>query len=160
MSQYCLLLRKDLRQPLPPAHWPQGFTLVTLTEELLQPVHALISLSHTDGTGSMQTLQDWQHGLQHDPEYDPALCFVILLEGQAVAVAQAWTSAYLKDLVVCHDQQGQGIGSALLSHVFTVFKQRGEAWVDLKVVEHNLRARRLYEQHGMTLIQRLPLQGM
>ena len=35
MSQYCLLLRKDLRQPLPPAHWPQGFTLVTLTEELL-----------------------------------------------------------------------------------------------------------------------------
>ena len=108
MSQYCLLLRKDLRQPLPPAHWPQGFTLVTLTEELLQPVHALISLSHTDGTGSMQTLQDWQYGLQHDPEYDPALCFVILLEGQAVAVAQAWTSAYLKDLAVHPHHRGRG----------------------------------------------------
>ena len=157
MSQYCLLLRKDLRQPLPPAHWPQGFTLVTLTEELLQPVHALISLSHTDGTGSMQTLQDWQYGLQHDPEYDPALCFVILLEGQAVAVAQAWTSAYLKDLVVHPRQQGRGLGGTLLRHVFAVFRQRNEAWVDLKVMEHNQRALRLYHKHGMRQVQRLAL---
>lgn len=154
MSQYCLLLRKDLRQPLPPAHWPQGFTLVTLTEELLQPVHALISLSHTDGTGSMQTLQDWQHGLQHDPEYDPALCFVILLEGKAVAAAQAWTSAYLKDLAVHPHHRGRGLGGALLNHVFAVFRQRREACLDLKVMEHNHNARRLYDKHGMTLIQR------
>ena len=89
-----------------------------------------------------------------DAEYDPQLCFVILHEGQVIAVAQAWTSAYLKDLVVHPHHQGQGLGSALLSHVFEVFRQRHEACVDLKVMEHNHRARRLYEQHGMALIRR------
>lgn len=160
MSNDCLLLRKDVRGFLPAVQWPQGVTLKPLGDALLQPVHALLSQGYAEGQGSVEPLAQWQHALEHDAEYDPQLCFIALRDERVVGVAQAWTSAYLKDLVVCHDQQGQGIGSALLSHVFTVFKQRGEAWVDLKVVEHNLRARRLYEQHGMTLIQRLPLQGM
>ena len=154
MSEYCLLLRKDLREPVPPVQWPQGFTLAALGEELLQPVHALLSLGYADGNGSIEALQDWQHHLLHDAEYDPDLCFVLLFEGQAVAVAQAWTSAYLKDLVVHPHHQGQGLGSALLHHVFAVFHQRREACVDLKVMEHNHTARRLYQKHGMVLIQR------
>lgn len=35
MSEYCLLLRKDLRKPLPAARWPEGFSLVTLSEALM-----------------------------------------------------------------------------------------------------------------------------
>ena len=154
MSDYCLLLRKDLRKPLPAAQWPEGFSLVTLSEALMQPVHALLCLGYADGRGSVEPLNSWQHYLLHDAEYDPQLCFVILHEGQVIAVAQAWTSAYLKDLVVHPHHQGQGLGSALLSHVFEVFRQRHEACVDLKVMEHNHRARRLYEQHGMALIRR------
>lgn len=154
MSEYCLLLRKDLRKPLPAAQWPEGFSLVTLSEALMQPVHALLCLGYADGRGSVKPLHSWQNDLLHDAEYDPQLCFVILHEGQVIAVAQAWTSAYLKDLVVHPHHQGQGLGSALLSHVFEVFCQRHEACVDLKVMEHNHRARRLYEQHGMALIRR------
>lgn len=154
MSDYCLLLRKDLRKPLPAAQWPEGFSLVTLSEALMQPAHALLCLGYADGRGSVEPLHSWQNDLLHDAEYDPQLCFVILHEGQVIAVAQAWTSAYLKDLVVHPHHQGQGLGSALLSHVFEVFRLRHEACVDLKVMEHNHRARRLYEQHGMALIRR------
>ena len=154
MSEYCLLLRKDLRKPLPAAQWPEGFSLVTLSEALMQPVHALLCLGYADGRGSVEPLHSWQHDLLHDAEYDPQLCFVILHEGQVIAVAQAWTSAYLKDLVVHPHHQGQGLGSALLSHVFEVFRQRHEACVDLKVMEHNHPARQLYAKFGMQLIRR------
>ena len=154
MSEYCLLLRKDLRKPLPAVQWPEGFSLVTLSEALMQPVHALLCQGYADGRGSVEPLHSWQHDLLHDAEYDPQLCFVILHKGQVAAVAQAWTSAYLKDLVVHPHHQGQGLGSALLRHVFDVFRQRHEACVDLKVMEHNLKARDLYARHGMVLVQR------
>ena len=154
MSEYCLLLRKDLREPLKPVQWPQGFTLAVLSEALLQPAHTLLCQGYADGSGSVAPLQEWQHGLLHDAEYDRELCFVVLFEGRVVAVALAWTSAYLKDLVVHPHHQGLGLGSALLGHVFAVLRQRREACVDLKVMEHNHNARRLYKQHGMTLIRR------
>ena len=90
----------------------------------------------------------------HDAEYDPQLCFALLHKSRVIAFAQAWTSAFLKDLVVHPDHQRRGLGDALLSHVFAVFRQRREAWVDLKVMEHNHTALRLYQKHGMTLVQR------
>lgn len=157
MSEYCLLLRKDLNQPPEPVQWLRGVTLVTLNEALLQPAHDLLVQGYGQGEGSVPSLQEWQDCLQHDAEYDAQLCFVVLLEGEVVAVAQAWTSAYLKDLVVHPRQQGRGLGGTLLRHVFAVFRQRNEAWVDLKVMEHNQRALRLYHKHGMRQVQRLAL---
>lgn len=154
MSEYCLLLRKDLNQPPEPVQWPRGVTLVTLNEALLQPVHDLLVQGYEQGEGSVPSLQEWQDCLQHDAEYDAQLCFVVLLEGEVVAVAQAWTSAYLKDLAVHPHHRGRGLGGALLNHVFAVFRQRREACLDLKVMEHNHNARRLYDKHGMTLIRR------
>ena len=50
--------------------------------------------------------------------------------------------------------QGQGLGRALLLHAFQVFKQRGEPYVDLKVLESNQRARQLYESAGMVFVLR------
>ena len=43
---------------------------------------------------------------------------------------------------------------ALLLHSFQVFKQRSEPYVDLKVLESNLRARQLYESAGMRFVLR------
>ena len=154
MSEHCLLLRKDLSQPPEPAQWPDEVALVTLNAALLHPVHDLLVQGYARGEGSVPPLQEWQDCLRHDAEYDPQLCFVVLLEGKVVAVAQAWTSAYLKDLAVHPHHRGRGLGGALLNHVFAVFRQRREACLDLKVMEHNHNARRLYDKHGMTLIQR------
>ena len=155
MSGACLLLRKDLRAPLPPAQpWPEGFTLSTLNPSLIEPVHALLVAGYADGQGSVLPLQAWQQALGRDADYDPTLCFVLLHAARVVGVAQAWTSAYLKDLVVHPAYRGRGLGSTLLEHVFLAFRQRGEACVDLKVMEHNLKARDLYARHGMVLVQR------
>ena len=157
MSEYCLLLRKDLRQPLAPVQWPEGIRLTPLNEELLPRVHALLEQGYASGHGSVESLLDWQHALLHDAEYDPQLCFVSLLDDDVVGVAQAWTSAYLKDLVVHARYQGQGIGRALLAQVFDAYKQRGEPWVDLRVMQGNVRARRMYERAGMVQVQRVEL---
>ena len=157
MSQYCLLLRKDLTGPLAAAHWPADISLVALSDDLLQPVHALLSEGYSDGSGSIETLEDWRHNLLHDAEFDPQLCFIALRSGYVVGVAQGWTSGYLKDLVVQARHQGQGIGQALLTRIFEVYKQRGEPCVDLKVMEGNTRARRLYDRAGTHQVQRIEL---
>jgi len=69
-------------------------------------------------------------------------------------VAQCWTSAYIKNLVVHPRAQGRGLGRALLLHAFNVFQQRREGFVDLKVLEDNVRAQHLYESVGMHVVRR------
>lgn len=49
MSDHCLLLRKDLRQPLRPVPWPQGILLCALTPALLPRVHALLEQGYSAG---------------------------------------------------------------------------------------------------------------
>jgi len=39
-------------------------------------------------------------------------------------------------------------------NAFKVFQQRREGFVDLKVLEDNLRAQRLYESAGMMVVRR------
>lgn len=154
MTAYSLLLRKDLREPLLAAHWPDDVTLATLDPQWLPQAHTLLSQAYRCGKGSVESLQHWQHALLHDAEYDPQLCFAFLRKGQVIAFAQAWTSAFLRDLAVHPDHQRRGLGDALLSHVFAAFEQRREPYVDLKVMEHNHTALRLYQKHGMTVVQR------
>ena len=154
MSDYCLLMRKDLRQPLPPTQWPEGIELSHFRPALLPRVHALLTLGYAAGQGHVEPLEHWEQNGLHDAEFDPQLCFVCLLDGDVVGVALAWTSAYLKDLVVHPRIQRRGVGAALLNQVFSAFKQRGEAYVDLKVMEHNHPARQLYNKHGMQVVLR------
>jgi ribosomal protein S18 acetylase RimI-like enzyme len=45
----------------------------------------------------------------------------------------------------------------LLLNAFKAFQQRREGFVDLKVLEDNLRARRLYESAGMRVVRREPV---
>jgi len=46
------------------------------------------------------------------------------------------------------------LGRALLLNAFNVFQLRREGYVDLKVLEGNLRAQRLYESAGMYVVRR------
>ncbi|PFK47800.1 GNAT family N-acetyltransferase, partial [Priestia megaterium] len=46
----------------------------------------------------------------------------------------------------------------LLAREFDAFAQRDERYVDLKVMESNLTARRLYERVGMRYVQRCELE--
>lgn len=154
-AEHCLLLRRDLSTPLPPAHWPGTLSLNPYHPALAASVHHL--LHQADSGGDLPDLDTWRLRFATDAEYDPTLCFVAQDADGVVAVGQCWTSAYIKDLVVHPRARRQGIGRALLLHAFGVFQQRREGFVDLKVREDNLAARQLYESAGMILVHREPL---
>lgn len=156
-EDYCLLLRRDLAEVLPPVIWPSGISLTDYRPALAEAVHGLMELAYQQGGGQVPALDLWRDQFETDAEYDPALCFIASDAHGLIGVAQCWTSAYIKDLVVHPRARGQGLGRALLLHAFTVFQQRREGFVDLKVLEDNQRARRLYESVGMRLVRREPV---
>lgn len=153
-ADYCLLMRRDLTQVLPPLSWPSAFSLAPYRPQLAETVHGLMLLGYQNGGGSVPPLDSWREAFETDAEYDPALCFVAQDAQGVVGVVQCWTSAYIKDLVVHPRARRQGLGRALLLHAFTVFQQRHEGFIDLKVLEDNLPARQLYESAGMQLVRR------
>ncbi|HEF4758680.1 TPA: GNAT family N-acetyltransferase [Pseudomonas putida] len=147
-------MRRDLAEVEPAIHWPTDILLTHYRPELAAAVHHLMEQGYQEGGGRVPSLEVWQQQYETDPEHDPDLCFVLMDAEGVVAVCQCWTSAYIKDLVVHPRARQQGLGRALLLHAFKVFQQRREGFVDLKVLETNLRARRLYERVGMHAVRR------
>ena len=156
-EDYCWLMRRDLSVVVPSCEWPAGLQLSEYHPEIGAAVHRVMEFGYLDGGGRVAALEMWQRQFETDPEYDPALCFIALEGAEVVGVCQCWTSAYIKNLVVHPRFQGRGLGRALLLQAFKVFEQRREGFVDLKVREDNLRARRLYESVGMYAVRREPV---
>lgn len=154
MTAYFQLLRRDLTGSLPAPQWPVGTQLDHYRDDLAPAIHAVLRLAQDQGGGRVPNLPTWQRQFITDAEFDPTLCLVASNAEGILGVAQCWTSAFIKNLSVHPCAQGQGLGRALLLHSFQVFKQRGEPYVDLKVMESNLRARRLYESAGMRFVLR------
>lgn len=151
---FCLLMRRNLAEAVPAITWPQGIDLVEYHPEQAEDVHRLMEQGYREGGGRVPALDVWQQRFETDPEYDPSLCFIALDGDIIVGVCQCWTSAYIKNLVVHPQAQGLGLGRALLLHAFKMFQDRREGFVDLKVLEDNLRAQRLYESAGMYVVRR------
>lgn len=147
-------MRRDLRADLPDIRWPDAVEVSTYRAQTAAAVHELMQLGHREGGGRVPAFEVWQQRFESDPEYDPALCFVASDADGVVGVAQCWTSSYIKNLVVHPRLKGHGLGRALLLNAFKVFQQRREGFVDLKVLEDNRRAQRLYENAGMYVVRR------
>ncbi|MGV8916272.1 MAG: GNAT family N-acetyltransferase [Pseudomonas sp.] len=143
-------MRRDLRQPCPPPLWPCTTQLIEFNLELAPSVHQLLRL----GCGEVSDVDTWACAFTRDAEFDPRLCFVVADDQGLIGVAQCWTSAFVRDLVIHPRARRQGLARALLHHAFAVLRQRGEACLDLKVLETNAPARRLYETSGMGYVQR------
>ncbi|ROM57677.1 GNAT family N-acetyltransferase [Pseudomonas poae] len=154
MSAFFQLLRRDLTGSLPAPQWPGDILLDHYRAELAPAIHSVLCLTQGQGGGHVANLEKWQHQFVTDAEFDPTLCLVASNGTGVLGVAQCWTSAFIKNLSIHPCAQGQGLGRALLLHTFQVFKQRGEPYVDLKVLESNLRARQLYESAGMKFVLR------
>ena len=154
MADYFQLLRRDLTGSLPAPQWPADTRLDHYRDELAPAIHAVLRMTQDQGGGRVASLDDWRRQFVSDAECDPTLCLVASNADGILAVAQCWTSAFIKNLAVHPCAQGQGLGRALLLQAFQMFKQRGEPYVDLKVLESNLRARQLYESAGMKFVLR------
>ena len=150
-------MRRSLARGVPAPAWPQGIVLTGYRPEQAEEVHRLMELGHSQGGGCVPALDVWQQRFETDPEYDPSLCFIALDAHGIVGVCQCWTSAYIKNLVVHPRARGRGLGRALLLNAFNVFQQRREGYVDLKVLEGNVRAQQLYERAGMHVVRREPV---
>lgn len=150
-------MRRNLAEAVPAITWPQGIVLTGYRPDQAEEVHRLLELGHSQGGGRVPALDVWQQRFETDPEYDPTLCFIALDAQGIVGVCQCWTSAYIKNLVVHPRAQGRGLGRALLLNAFKVFQLRREGYVDLKVLEDNVRAQRLYASAGMHVVRREPV---
>ncbi|WP_236191105.1 GNAT family N-acetyltransferase [Pseudomonas pharyngis] len=147
-------MRRDLSQDVPTIEWPNGIELTTYSAERATAVHELMQIGYRERGGRVPALDVWQQRFETDPEYDPALCFIASDAEGVIGLAQCWTSSYIKNLVVHPRGQGRGLGRALLLHAFKAFRDRREGFVDLKVLESNQRAQRLYEMSGMYVVRR------
>jgi len=154
VGEYFQLLRRDLTGSLPTPSWPADIQLDHYRDELAPAIHAVLQMAQEQGGGRVGPLEQWRQQFVTDAEFDPALCLVASNANGILGVSQCWTSAFIKNLAIHPGAQGMGLGRALLLHTFQVFKQRGEAFVDLKVLESNLRARQLYESAGMVFVLR------
>jgi mycothiol synthase len=68
-------------------------------------------------------------------------------------LARRWREervGYVDILAVAPDEQGQGLGGALLRHAFVMFRSADLAKAQLGVAADNLKALQLYERAGMT----------
>ena len=156
-ADVCLLMRRNLAEAAPAMTDFQGITFGEYRPDLARAVHALMASAQPDGGGRVPALDIWQKRFETNPEYDPGLCFIARDDAGIVGVCQCWTSAYIKNLVVHPRARGQGLGRTLLLQAFNEFQRRREGFVDLRVLEDNLRARRLYESVGMHVVRREPV---
>jgi ribosomal protein S18 acetylase RimI-like enzyme len=150
-EHYWLMRRECLDAPVP--SWPNHLHQVAFSRENAANVHDLLSLTDQD----VGAFDAWLPALERDPEYDVNLWVIVADHEGIVGVAQCWTSAFIRHLGVHPRARRQGIGRLLLHQALAIFARRGEGWLDLKVMENNLPARRLYEQAGMHYISRSAL---
>jgi|SRR5579859_2887802 len=145
-------MRRILDTPFNAPSWPLNVYLTELTPNTAREVHDLLILGYQNGEGMVGPFSEWWPNLLSDSEFDPSLCFLAHDDEGIVGVAQCWTSAFVKDLVVHPRRRHQGIAASLLLHVFSIFKERGAVTVDLKVNERNISAIKLYFKLGMHII--------
>lgn len=76
--------------------------------------------------------------------------------GYAVALTADAPVAYVPELAVDPDFQGQGYGSTLLRELLATLRGRGIERVRLTVREGDRRARSFYDEHGFETVDRVP----
>ena len=144
----CKNLNGDIARPV----WPQAVALSVFRPDMIATLHALLVESYEAVGNTVPPKDVWWQTLSGDEEYDASLIFPVTdNQGQVIAFAQCWSSAFIKDIVVHPAWRKQGIGEALLLHCFHIFKTCGAKNIGLKVEQSNpFGAERLYRRLGMT----------
>jgi ribosomal protein S18 acetylase RimI-like enzyme len=151
MSDKVQRLRRDLVGAITPPALPAGYCMRTFVVDHAAAAHRLLEVGYAQGGGYVRSFEEWWPSLRADDEFAADLCF-LAINGRCdiVGVAQCWTSAFVKDLVVHPLVRRQGIATALLWQVFCEFQRRGARHVDLKVqLDNPTGAVRLYKALGM-----------
>lgn len=119
-------------------------------------LHALDDASFADADDyHRQSLEAFREEHLGAHDLDPQLSRVAERSGEIVGflLARRWTAppaGYIDILAVAPDHQRSGIGTALLTEAFRLFRDAGLEDAQLGVASTNPRALRVYEKLGMT----------
>jgi ribosomal protein S18 acetylase RimI-like enzyme len=145
-------LRKSLAETLPHPAWPADIQVTSLSHpQDALTAHDLLVTGYRHGGGTVDAFDPWWTTLTADAEFAPELFFLARhRDSEIIGVAHCWTSAFLKDFAIAEPWRRNGVGTAMLLHLFHIFKARGAAHFDLKVESGNPSgAERLYRRLGM-----------
>jgi ribosomal protein S18 acetylase RimI-like enzyme len=147
-------MRRDLAAPIAPASLSPGYAFVPFGPANGPACRALMNAVYADGFGDEMDFEAWWPWLTKDSEFDPALVSVVAHDGTVVGVCHAWTSAFIKDIVVDPSHRGAGIATAMLTRTMETLAAAGHASLDLKVDVENARAQAVYSRLGFSIIER------
>ena len=160
-SSWCMVINMTEAPPSP--QWPEGITVTTQAElgDLLA-VYQAVRDSFQDHRGYVdEPLEEgykrWSHWVETDSKVLPSNMFLAMDSDQIAGVAICRTeayddpnAAYVNILGVNRAYRRQGLGTALLHHIFEQFWQRGHPNVSLHVDASSITgATRMYERAGM-----------
>jgi ribosomal protein S18 acetylase RimI-like enzyme len=161
-SSYRMVVDLEGRDLVP--IWPEGAAVRPADEETdASLLHELAERAFEDHWGYTPTpYEEWLHWHREMGTADPSLWFVASV-GDApagVAICRGYTngdprSGWVSQLGVLREHRGRGLGTALLTHAFAVFRERSLERARLSVdAENTTGAVGLYERIGMTVEER------
>ena len=154
-------MRIDFEEPPPQAEWPESLCVRPATEADIRTAYDVYSETFADTWEfGNDPFDEWSHWMLEEG-LDLSLWFVAEEEGEVAAIALCkpfegeeglgWVGV----LGVRRPWRRQGVGRALLLHIFGEFHRRGFHGVGLGVDAESLTgAHRLYENAGMRVNRR------
>jgi len=164
-------MRRDLNQPIPDQHLPEGLTLCVYRPELDRALMEAFNESFSDHWGFEPiSYEDWQMFFIRATAFRPELTFLAMdgegssaqiagfsvnfiraEDNQRQGIAEGWITA----LGTCRSWRKRGIASALLCETMRAFKAAGLDYASLGVdTESQTGALHIYERLGFTVIKR------
>jgi mycothiol synthase len=155
-----LVMRVELATPPPAPVWPQGVALRPFRRERdAHAVYRLVQEAFADVEGqALRSYHQWEQFMLNRADFDAGLWFVAVRGHAPVATALCFdygNEGWVRQLAVRRRERRQGLGLALLSHAFAVFRLRGRPSAGLAVdAANSTGANRLYERAGMRVQRR------
>ena len=156
-EKYHFRMQIDQTQPPPKPVWPADCQLRTVhpgkDDETL---HGFIQRAFDQPGRTPQPFVEWRDYMMRPDHFEPDLWFLLTSGGEIVGAALCFDYepyGWVRHLAVKQTRRRQGIGLALLRHVFGVFYTRGQMRVALGVEAVNENAYRLYKQAGMRRVR-------
>jgi mycothiol synthase len=154
-------MRIDFESEPPPPQWPAGVSVRPATESDVEAAYETYSETFEDTWEfGRDPFDEWRHWMIKD-DLDLSLWFIAEGDGEVagIALCKPWEAedglGWVQILGVRRPWRRQGLGRALLLHVFGEFHRRGFHGVGLGVDAESLTgAQRLYENVGMRVYRR------
>jgi mycothiol synthase len=154
-------MRIDFEGEPPPPEWPAGVSVRPAADSDVETAYETYSETFEDTWEfGRDPFDEWRHWMIED-DLDLSLWFIAQGEGEVagIALCKPWEAeeglGWVGVLGVRRPWRRQGLGRALLLHVFGEFHRRGFHGVGLGVDAESLTgAHRLYENAGMRVDRR------